>query len=88
MQLSLNIKDERVLDKLLWVLERFKNDGVEIIKEPKILTHDTVTCTDEYIEKNWKEIVSKSLKNHDINYENSFQYKIDRAEFLQMKDEL
>ena len=35
MQISLNIKNEDVLEKLLWVLEHFKNDGVEIIKHQK-----------------------------------------------------
>ncbi|MEA1916322.1 MAG: hypothetical protein U9N42_02210 [Campylobacterota bacterium] len=31
MQLSLNIKNEEIMEKLLWMLEHFKNDGVEII---------------------------------------------------------
>ena len=36
MQLSLNIKDEQILDKLLWMLEHFKNDGVEILKPKQV----------------------------------------------------
>lgn len=31
MQLSLNIKNEEIIENLLWLLEHFKNDGVEII---------------------------------------------------------
>jgi hypothetical protein len=43
MQLSLNIKNEQILDKLLWVLEHFKDDGVEIIN-PNNVT-DTKSAT-------------------------------------------
>jgi len=82
MQLSLNIKNEQILDKLLWVLEHFKSDGVEIIKK------DETVYSDQYIEKNWREIISKALENYDSSYENSFQYKLDRAEFLETKGKL
>ncbi len=37
MQLLLNIKNEQVLDKLLWVLEHFKKDGIEICDNPNII---------------------------------------------------
>jgi len=67
-QLVLNVYNEAIMDKLLWMLEHFKNDGVEI---------------EEYEE--WKDIVSKSLKDYSIEYENSFEYKIDRAEFQEIK---
>ncbi|MEA1919850.1 MAG: hypothetical protein U9N52_08430 [Campylobacterota bacterium] len=30
MQLALNIPNESVAEKLLWMLEHFKNDGIEI----------------------------------------------------------
>jgi len=30
MQILLNIKNEKIFDKLLWMLEHFKSDGVEI----------------------------------------------------------
>lgn len=32
MQILLNINNENIIDKLLWMLEHFKSDGVEIIK--------------------------------------------------------
>jgi len=32
MQLAVNIKNESIADKVLWVLEHFKNDGVEVLK--------------------------------------------------------
>ena len=32
MQISINFKDESIAQKVLWLLERFKDDGVEIIK--------------------------------------------------------
>ena len=32
MQISLNIRDEKILDKLFSMLERFKSDEIEIIK--------------------------------------------------------
>jgi hypothetical protein len=49
---------------------------------------DAIEYSDEYIEKNWREIISKALENYDLNYENSFQYKLDRAEFLETKGRL
>ena len=70
-KLILNIHNEAIMDKLLWMLEHFKNDGVEI---------------EEY--EKWKDIVSKSLKDYNIKYENSFEYKIDRAEFQNIKAEI
>jgi len=31
MQITLNIQNEQLFEKILWLLNRFKNDGVEII---------------------------------------------------------
>jgi len=31
MQITLNIPNEQLFEKILWLLSRFKNDGVEII---------------------------------------------------------
>ncbi|MBD3808840.1 MAG: hypothetical protein IE878_06355 [Epsilonproteobacteria bacterium] len=49
MQLSLNIKNEQILDKLLWVLEHFKSDGVEIINPNN--TTDTKSVTYQKLEE-------------------------------------
>ena len=32
MQLAINIKNESIADKVLWMLDHFKNDGVEVLK--------------------------------------------------------
>ena len=32
MQLAIDIKNESIADKVLWMLEHFKNDGVEVLK--------------------------------------------------------
>ena len=32
MQVTINIKNESIADKVLWMLEHFKNDGVEVLK--------------------------------------------------------
>ncbi|MEA3314647.1 MAG: hypothetical protein U9Q30_02160 [Campylobacterota bacterium] len=32
MQVAVNFQDEVIAQKVLWILEHFKNDGVEVIK--------------------------------------------------------
>ncbi len=32
MQISVNFQNETIAQKVLWMLEHFKNDGVEVIK--------------------------------------------------------
>ena len=32
MQITVNFQDETIAQKVLWMLEHFKNDGVEVIK--------------------------------------------------------
>ncbi|MEA3553297.1 MAG: hypothetical protein U9R39_02710 [Campylobacterota bacterium] len=32
MQVAVNFKNETIAQKVLWMLEHFKNDGVEVIK--------------------------------------------------------
>lgn len=34
--LTINIKDDRLLQKVLWLLEHFKNDGLEIVNQEDI----------------------------------------------------
>lgn len=87
MQITINIKNQNTVEKILWMLEHFKEDGVEIIKSDT-MEQDKTVYSDEYIEKNWKSIVSKALENYDSSYENSFQYKLDRSEFSEMKSRL
>ena len=68
MQILLNIKNEKIFDKLLWMLEHFKSDGVEI--------------------KTLKDNQKEDVQEYDVDYERSFQYKLDRAEFIEMKENL
>ncbi len=82
MQLSLNIKDEQILDKLLWVLEHFKSDGVEIIQSDATKKDETI-YSDEYIEKNWKSMLM-DIKS-DSGYVTSENYKEDRGNYLMEK---
>ncbi len=87
-QLILNIKNENIMDKLLWMLDHFKNDGVEV-EHPKTQNKKTETeLSDEYIEKNWQSIVSKALANYDDKYYKGFEYKVDRANFQELKDSM
>jgi len=46
MQITINFQNETIAQKVLWLLERFKNDGVEIIK---------IDDSDEEIIDNFKE---------------------------------
>ena len=35
MQVTIDIKDERLVDKVLWLLNSLKKDGLEIVKNSK-----------------------------------------------------
>ena len=56
-QIILNIKNENIMDKLLWMLKHFKNDGVEIRQLKTKNQEPTTKLSDEYMEKNWREIL-------------------------------
>jgi len=58
MQLAIDIQNENIAEKIIKLLEVFKNDGVEIIsKKAKVENRDESLFTKEYIKKNWKELV-------------------------------
>ena len=72
--LTLKIHDEKIMDKLLWMLEHFKSDGVEIKKEPISKNHQQKTnFSKEHIRENWREIGmnthSSDVDDNDIKYE-------------------
>jgi len=46
MQIAVNFQNETVAQKVLWMLEHFKNDGVEVIK---------LDNTDDEVISNFKE---------------------------------
>ncbi|MDM7274246.1 hypothetical protein [Sulfurihydrogenibium azorense] len=56
MKIIINVLNEEILDNLLWLLKHFEKDGIEIIKSEE----DKKEWSDEYIEKNWKEIGMKT----------------------------
>ncbi len=84
MQLSVNIQDNSIAEKILWFLNSFSSKGV-VVKKIYLEDSDKDILSDEYIEKNWKKIVSKSLENYDEDYYKSDQYKLDRGEYLMEK---
>jgi len=84
MLLSVNIRDNSIAEKILWFLNSFSNRGV-VVKKIDLEDSDKDILSDEYIEKNWKKIVSESLENYDENYYKSDQYKLDRGEYLMEK---
>ena len=41
MQLTINISNEQLFDKIVWLLNSFKNDGLEIIENSKERFHSS-----------------------------------------------
>lgn len=82
MQLTINIKNNSTVEKILWMLEHFKDDGVEIIQSDTIKKDETV-YSDEYIEKNWKSMLMNI--ESDSEYIKSEKYKEDRGNYLMEK---
>jgi hypothetical protein len=69
-RLVLEVNNKDILDKLLWMLKHFKEDGIKITKI------DTLKENQD------------DIQEYDVDYEKSFQYKLDRADFIQMKESL
>ncbi len=87
MQLILNIENESVAKKILSLLEHFKKDGLEINQKINPDSKFQINkLTDDYIQKNWRTIISDALKDFDDDYYKSIQYKMDRGEYLMEKD--
>ncbi len=84
MQLTVKIDNDLMADKILWLLNSFKDKGVEVIAE-NVKNEENSKFTDEYIEKYWQEILSEGLSNYDENYYKSEQYKFDRGTYLMEK---
>ncbi|UQB42410.1 hypothetical protein JX580_00400 [Thiomicrospira microaerophila] len=82
-QLVLEIKNELVKERLLWLLQHFKKDELEIVNHQP--TEHNQAWSDDYIEKNWKTIVSKSLANLPEGYEKSEAHYEARANYLMKK---
>jgi len=81
-QVLLEITNDTIKEKVLWMLEHFKDDGVKV----KLLeSNQEIDYTDEYIKKNWKALLSKGLSHYNEDYYKSEQYKLDRGEYLMEK---
>lgn len=78
MQLTLNIKDESVLDKLIVVLEGFR--GVEVARKPSANKQNIYTK--EYIDRNWTDMLSNALVGIDAD---SDQWKLEYGDYLAKK---
>lgn len=76
-QLVLEIKNEMVKERLLWLLQHFKKDELEIIKDTSALV-DSQPWSDEYIEQNWRELAlgtqSAELDDDDRLYGAAIRY--------------
>lgn len=70
MQLLVDIENKSLADKIVKLLEVFKNDGVKVKAISNSLNN------------------KKELPEFDVDYENSIQYKLDRAEFEEIKENL
>jgi len=55
MQLSVNINDNSLAEKILWFLNSFSNKGV-IVKKIELEDVNEKLFSDEYVEKHWREI--------------------------------
>jgi len=47
------------------MLDHFKNDGVEVLNNKNVLIDEKINYSDEYIEKNWKNMIL-NLKRGEI----------------------
>jgi hypothetical protein len=83
MQLTINIQNNNTVEKILWMLEHFKSDGVEIIKSDDMKIQDETVYSDEHIDKNWKSMLM-NIKS-DSDYVKSENYKEDRGNYLMEK---
>jgi len=80
MQLTINIQNESLVNKIIQILEVFKNDGVEIVKQETASDDQEREYTDEYLKENWREMVMMSGDSSD--YYKSDQYYEDRGNYL------
>ncbi|AEE26784.1 hypothetical protein [Francisella hispaniensis] len=79
MLLTLDIKNDSTFEKLLWLLKHFDESEIEVIEQLSQKNKEE-KYTDEYIQKNWKEMLM-SCKS-DSEYYDSDEYKADLGEYL------
>ena len=62
MQLAINIQNESIADKVLWMLSHFKNDGVEVLELDSTYEKEVLSSFSEGL-KEIKAIENGSLKS-------------------------
>lgn len=77
MQITINIKNESIADKIIWFLDSFRDKGVEVINHGTEKGDKNRELSDTYIKKHWRELIITNVDNSD--YYKSDQYMIDRA---------
>ncbi len=82
-QIILKIHNENIMNKLLWILKHFETDGVELEYLTAEKKQQESKYTDEYVEKNWREIIMSV--GGDEHYYKSEQYKLDYGNYLAEK---
>lgn len=66
MQISIDIKNDSVAQKVLWFLKHLKDDGVTILQPSDVKSQskpENKQFTDEYVEKNWQELAYNASGN-------------------------
>ena len=75
MKLVIKVYNEKILDRLLWLLNHFEKDCIEIIEKEE---SKGTKWTYEYIEKHWKELGmetnSSDLDDDERLYETSGEF--------------
>jgi hypothetical protein len=83
MQLIIDIPNNSLGNKIIQILNAFKNDGIKIKKQIELNKIDESLLTKEYIKENWRELVMTSVDSSD--YYKSDQYYEDRAKDYEEK---
>jgi len=65
MQLAINIQNESIADKVLWMLNHFKNDGVEVLELDSTYEKEVLSSFSEGL-KEIKAIENGTLKSRPI----------------------
>ncbi|MEA3490570.1 MAG: hypothetical protein U9R27_01575 [Campylobacterota bacterium] len=86
MQLSVDIQDNNIAEKILWFLSTFSDKGVKVEKVVPSKVYDDEEIDEEYLEKNWRELVVTSVDSSD--YYKSEQYYADRVKDCKSRDKI
>lgn len=77
-EIIVTFTNESIREKILYFLSKFEADGVQI----QANSQNTSEFSDEYVEKNWRKILSNSLESYDYDDE---RWKLEYGEHLARK---